>query len=76
MPRKPRPIGTNRSTGVQCGACLARVLYPLEFIDEYDAGEAAINFGVGSRRQTIEIAGFEVLHYAATYPWATYPRPA
>jgi len=49
--------------GVSVGAEWREFFFPFEFIDDYATGQAMINFGVGSRRQTIEVAGFEVLHY-------------
>ena len=52
--------------GVSVGAVWREFFYPFEFIEDYAAGQAAINFGVGSRRQTIEVAGFEVLHYGTS----------
>lgn len=60
--------------GFSVGLAWREFFYPFEFIDEYDAGEAAINFGVGSRRQTIEIAGFEVLHYGSSLSVGDLPQ--
>ncbi len=45
------------------GAAWREFFFPFAFIADYAAGQATINFGVGSRRQTIEIANFAVLHY-------------
>ena len=56
------------------GLAWREFFYPFEFIDQYDAGAAAINFGVGSRRQTIEIAGFEVLHYGSSLSVSDLPQ--
>ena len=60
--------------GFSVGLAWREFFYPFEFIDEYDAGAAAINFGVGSRRQTIEIAGFEVLHYGSNLSVGDLPQ--
>jgi endo-1,4-beta-xylanase len=49
--------------GFSVGAVWREFFFPFAFSEDYDAGQATINFGVGSRRQTIEIAHFEVLHY-------------
>ena len=56
------------------GLAWSEFFYPFEFIDEYDAGEAEINFGVGRRRQTIEIAGFEVLYYGSSLSVGDLPQ--
>ena len=60
--------------GFSVGLAWREFFYPFEFIDQYDAGAAAINFGVGSRRQTIEIAGFEVLHYGSSLSVSDLPQ--
>ena len=52
--------------GISVGAEWREYFFPFEFIDDYVAGGATVNFGVGSRRQTIEIALFEVLHYGTS----------
>ncbi|MGY8823810.1 MAG: endo-1,4-beta-xylanase [Candidatus Latescibacterota bacterium] len=49
--------------GFSVGTIWREFFFPFAFIDDYAAGQATINFGVGSRRQTIEIAQFEVLYY-------------
>ena len=60
--------------GFSVGLAWREFFCPFEFIDQYDAGVAAINFGVGSRRQTIEIAGFEVLHYGSSLSVSDLPQ--
>ena len=60
--------------GFSVGLAWREFFCPFEFIDQYDAGAAAINFGVGSRRQTIEIAGFEVLHYGSSLSVSDLPQ--
>ncbi|NKB67875.1 MAG: T9SS type A sorting domain-containing protein [Candidatus Latescibacteria bacterium] len=60
--------------GFSVGAAWREFFFPFEFIDDYAAGQATINFGVGTRRQILEIAGLEVLDYSDALTLADLPQ--
>jgi len=60
--------------GISVGAQWREYFFPFEFIADYAAGAATVNFGLGSRRQTLEIAGFEVLYYGTSLQVSDLPQ--
>lgn len=62
------------SSAISVGKEWQEFYFPFVFIADYAAGDATVNFGVGSRRQTLEIAAFEVLHYGDALTLEDLPR--
>ena len=60
--------------GISVGAQWREYFFPFEFIADYAAGAATVNFGLRSRRQTLEIAGFEVLYYGTSLQVSDLPQ--
>jgi endo-1,4-beta-xylanase len=60
--------------GFSVGVEWREFFFPFVFGDDYEPGQATIDFGIGSRRQTLELADFQVLHYGADTALDDLPR--
>ena len=49
-------------------------LVPFQFAADYAAGAVEVSFGMGFKRQAIELGGFDFVHYGKTVPLASLPR--
>ena len=49
-------------------------LVPFAFAADYAAGAVEVSFGMGFKRQTIEIGGFDFVYYGKSVPLASLPR--
>lgn len=47
---------------------------PFQFSADYAAGAVEVTFGMGFKRQTIELGGFDFVFYGKTVPLASLPR--
>lgn len=61
-------------TQVTVGSAWQEFFIPFTFSGNYETGAAEITFGVGYKRQTLEIGGVEVLLYGDTVPLSALPR--
>lgn len=47
---------------------------PFQFAADYAAGAVEVTFGMGFKRQTIELGGFDFVYYGKSVPLASLPR--
>lgn len=47
---------------------------PFQFSADYAAGAVEVSFGLGFKRQTVELGGFDFVYYGKSVPLASLPR--